>query len=229
MALTTKGQGRRVRRAAIVGAALAALAASPARAERDRIYGRADVDFRLAVGELDLAEQAGQDSPGESDLGPGILGLTAGLGLDTGDVAIGAEVGIYVGGLGLGQVEDRYFGASSEVGSSATVLAGLAGRYRRPLRGPVEGLGHLGAGYARMSASSGAGDARVDSVYLDVGGGLGAEIGGALAGRLELVAAVRVHRVHRFEVTNLTEGRVAADAPAVFYFPGLQLGYVARF
>jgi hypothetical protein len=202
---------------------------APGTAAADEVYLRADGDLRFAVGELDLAEQAGQEPSGESDLSPGMLGLTLGLGLDTGDVAIGAEAGIYVGGLNLGEIEERYFGSTDQVGSSLTVLAGLAGTYRRPLREALDLTGRVGLGYARLAASSGAGNARVDTVYLDLGGGLGYEIGGALRGRLELGAALRVHRIHRFSVTNLTEGRIAADEPAVFGAPGIQAGYVARF
>lgn len=218
-------------RLAAAGCALAAtLAAAPASAEPDRLYVRSDADLRFAVGELDLADQAAAENTGESDLSPGVLGLTLGAGIDSGDVTLGIEGGIYVGGLGLDQVEERYFGSGpSQVGSSLTVLAGFAGGYRQPLWRSIDGLGRAGAGYARMSASSPGGHARVDSFYLDIGGGLGLDLGGPLAGRLELVAAVRVHRLHRFDVSNLTEGRVAADAPAVFYFPGLELGYAARF
>lgn len=206
--------------------AIVCAGATTAGADRERLYLRADLDVRLGFGELDLAEQAGQDPGGDSELSPGLFGVILGAGLDTRDVAIGIEAAIYIGGLDASEVGERYLGGSNGAGSS-TVLAGLAAAYRRPLRGGLDGVGRLGLGLSRHAVSGPSGDARIDNYYMDIGGGLGYPIQiGSIPARVELVGAVRIQRLWRFSVDGLTDGTINSDAPAVYYFPGLSASFV---
>lgn len=212
-----------------IAAALWVLAsAAPAAAQR--LYARADLDVRANVGTLDLAEQAGAEPSDDSQTSPALGGFALAVGVRSADVSIGVEAALYLGGLDLAEIEELYFGAEPQsIGSASTALVGLAASVERPARDRLVWVGRLGLGYSLMSASSPAGSARVETFYMDIGGGVGLELGTSIPSRIEAIAALRVHRLNRLNVDNLTEGRIAADAPAVFAQPGVVLGYVVMF
>lgn len=207
---------------------LALLLAAPT-AEAQRVYGRVDLDARANVGTLDLAEQAGEEPSGDSQTTPVVGGFAVAAGVRSADVMLGVEAALYFGGLDLGEIEELYFGATDDNGGSTTASIGLAASVERPLEDRFVGVGRLGLGYSLMSASSSAGDARVETFYMDIGGGVGLDLGTSIPSRLEAIAALRVHRLNRLNVDNLTDGRIASDAPQVFAQPGLVLGYVVMF
>jgi hypothetical protein len=205
------------------------LVAAAAPAEAQRLYSRVNLDARVNAGELDLAEQAGEEPSGESQTSTGAVGLAIAVGVSSADVRIGVEVGVAAGGLDRAEIDELYFGSTGEGGRSVSASLGLAAAIERPLRPKVVGIGRLGLGYSLMNAESGANSAAVESFYMDVGGGVGLDLDTPIPSRLEAIAALRVHRLNRLDVTGLTEGRIAADAPAVFVQPGALLGYVLLF
>ena len=210
-------------------AAVCAVAATGATAEAQRVYARVDLDGRASLGELDLAEQAGQEPAGDSQTSTVMGGFAVAVGLRSADIRAGLEAGLYRGGLDAPEIDELYFGSAEGSGRSVTATFGLAAAVDRPLRHRVIGVGRLDVGYALMMSESDSGAARVDTFFMDVGGGLGTDLDTAIPTRLEAVATFRVNRMHRFEVDGLTEGRIAADAPSVFVQPGLQLSALVFF
>lgn len=137
------------------------------------------IDFSM-LGSYDVGEGLG-DRAERNDLGPGTLGVVI-----TGDAQIapalrlGGEAGIAIGGLV--RTDERYFGGSSDVGSTATVWLrsklGWTALATPGLRLRIGG----GLGLERMSEATGAGSVRLDSVVagpwaaLVIGRGLVAEV-----------------------------------------------------
>lgn len=210
-------------------ASLAVLCAAAAPAEAQRVYARITADGRAGVGELDLAEQAGQEPSGDSQIATIGGGLCLAAGIRSSDLRVGLEAGLLSGGLDRAEIEQLYLGAGDGSGRALTFLIGLAAAVDRPLSDHFATVGRLGLGFALLSATASSGSARVETLYMDFGGGIGLELGTAIPTRIEALATLRVHRVYRVDVTGLSEGRVVPDAPAVFVQPGIQLGYVVFF
>jgi hypothetical protein len=141
------------------------------------------VDYTV-LGSYDLGKALGEPAE-RSDLGPGTLGVVV-----TGDARVapalrlGLEAGIAVGGLV--KTDERYFGGSSNVGSTSTAWLrsklGWTASTSPRLRLRVGG----GVGIERMAEATGSGSVHLDSLVagpwaaLVIGRGLVAELRGDL-------------------------------------------------
>ncbi len=205
-------------RPTLAAIAAAALLLAPGRARAEPDDGEAafeiggGIDYTM-LGSYDVGEGLG-DPPERNDLGPGTLGVVV-----TGDARVapalrlGVEAGIAVGGLV--RTEERYFGSSSDVGSTSTVWV-------RPKLGwtaiTSPGLRlrtGAGVGLERMSEATGAGSVHLDSLVagpwaaLVIGRGLIAELHGEL------------HVPLRGEIDDRS-----GNPKGVFFGAGLRLAYV---
>jgi len=137
------------------------------------------IDFTV-LGSFDVGESLG--GPEErSDLGPGTLGPFVAADLRVAPtVRIGAEAGIAIGGLV--KTDERYFGSTSNVGSTSTVwLRAKVGWTALPVPGMSVRIGGA-AGVERMAEATGAGSVHLDSIVtgpwasLVIGSGFVAEV-----------------------------------------------------
>jgi hypothetical protein len=172
----------------------------------------AGVDFTM-LGEFDVAEGLG-DPAERSDLGPGTLGVLVSADARVAPaLRLGAEAGIAIGGLV--RTDERYFGGSSDVGSTSTVWVrsklGWTAIVSPGVRLRVGG----GLGLERMAEATGSGSVHLDSLIagpwaaLIIGRGLVAEVHGEL------------HAPFRGEI-----GDRSGDPDGLFFGAGVRLAYV---
>jgi hypothetical protein len=172
----------------------------------------AGVDFTM-LGTYDVGEGLG-DPAERSDLGPGTLGVLVSADARIAPaLRLGAEAGIAIGGLV--RTDERYFGGSSNVGSTSTVWVrsklGWTAIVSPGMRLRVGG----GLGLERMAEATGSGSVHLDSLIagpwaaLIIGRGLVAEVHGEL------------HAPFRGEI-----GDRSGDPDGLFFGAGVRLAYV---
>jgi hypothetical protein len=174
----------------------------------DRAELGGGIDFTM-LGTYDVGEALG--GPAErNDLGPGTLGVFVGLDVPVAPVRIGVDAGIAIGGLV--RTDDRYFGGTSDVGSTLAVwLRGKVGwspRARIRIGGAVA--------VERFVEATGAGSVKLSSVVagpwasIRLGRGVLAEV------------HADVHVPYRASIGDAMSG----DPDSVFVGAGVRLGYV---
>jgi hypothetical protein len=194
----------------------------------------AGVQYRHAS-EVDLAAMAGADGYGaQSDISPGQLGLQLSAGLQPLPAfEIGLDASIAVGGLALGDVEERYFGEQDTVGGSSTVEGGGALRWVPELSPDLRLLIGGAAAWQRMSTASGLGSAHLDSLAIgpEVGVRWRATDGETVDGELQLRVDGRWHRPLRAEVLRSSEDVLfeTTDADDPFWSVGVSVSWLFAF
>jgi hypothetical protein len=197
--------------ASIVLTARSADANPTAEREADVEFG-GGVDF-TALGSFDVGESLGRMAE-RNDLGPATLGVfvTADVAVGSG-VRLGGEAGIAIGGLV--RTDERYFGNSSDIGSTLAVwLRGKVGWTALARPGKRVRLGGL-LGIERLAEATPLGSVHLDSAVLGPWAAL-------LIGR-GVVAEVHadVHIPYRGNI-----GDQNGDPDGTFFGAGVRLAYV---
>ena len=150
-----------------------------------------------------------------NDLGPGTLGiyLTGGLWL-THEIVLGIEGTLSIGGLV--RTDERYFGASNNIGSTLTLSSKVVGGWRGLERGRLAGRAGVDAGMERMSEATGSGSVRVDAIV--AGPWIGVEVGRHVVVQLRADLHVPV----RAEISHQSSG----DPSGVFWTGGVRAAFV---
>ncbi len=192
------------------------------------------VQFRHA-GEVDLAALADADGYGaQSDTSPGQLGWQISGGIQpVPALEIGADASIAVGGLAIGDVEERYFGQQDNVGGSSTFEAGGAVRWVPVLSPDLRLFAGGAASWQRMAASSGIGHAHLDSLAVGPEAGLRWRLtdGEAFDGELQLRGDVRWHEPLRVEVGHSADNVLfeTTDPAEAFWSFGVSVSWIFAF
>jgi len=145
-------------------------APAPGEAEKEPLFGASlGVGLRMQMtSAIDLAKLAGATGYGEADDAPGpSLGLILSGGVVTRRCELIVEGLMAFGGLALGDIEERYFGAEPEpIGGTASIALKVSARYRLPLSASTEVALGAGAGWLAMGASSPVGGGYLRAVQL---------------------------------------------------------------
>ena len=210
MSLDTSKSGARTGLGAL---ATVALLAGVARADHRRLV---ELGAGLSVdvlGSYDVGKALGGPAV-RNDLGPATLGVfvSGGLWL-TEAVTVGLEGTLAIGGLV--KTDERYFGQTSNVGSSLTVSGKLVVGWRGLERGNLAGRAGVEAGVERMSEATGPGSVHLDSIV--AGPWLGVDIGHFVTVQLHADLHVPV----RAEITHQESG----DPSGVFWSAGVRAAF----
>jgi hypothetical protein len=187
------------------------------------------------AGEVDLAAMAGADGYGSArDTSPGQLGWQISGGLQPIPAfEVGLDASIAVGGLAIGDVEERYFDQQDNVGSSATVEAGLALRWLPVLSPDLRLFTGGAASLQRMSSASGIGHARLDSLAIGPEAGLRWRVseGDGVDGELQLRVDGRWHQPLRVEVAHSADNVLfeTTDAEEGFWSAAVSVSWIFAF
>lgn len=194
------------------------------------LRGQAGADtFELAVGaafrratEIDLAKLADASGYGASnDTSPGALGLRLAAGYQFADrLELSLDGRVSVGGLAIGHIEERYFGAQDTLGGSPSLEVGAHALF--PFGDPsVRWLVGPGALYHVMSAASGVGSATIRSVAAGARGAVRFrtnDIGARGAGYVELSLDAYYHQPAYVRVGSGADPQFEADWPDGHYW-----------
>lgn len=186
------------------------------------------VELLGTIGDLNLGEQVGAESDGESDLIGRELGLVASAAIGSGPLRIGGEVSLGIGGLNLGRIEEHYYSSTGgQLGSSGVATAALAIRYRHELGHSWTPVFGGRAGMGRMWATSPAGGAHLDVIFLEPQFGISVATGAR--GSVVAMVGFRIERVVRASLSSVSDGFVRPEDPALMLSPRIVLGYEYRF
>jgi hypothetical protein len=213
-------------------AALATITAGAGDAAADQFQLGTGVEVLGGLGAVNMGEQVGASSGGDSDLTGRQLGLVVSAGIARGALSGSAEAAIGIGGLNLGHIEDVYYdGSHSALGGAPVVRLGGVVRYTRDGGGAWAPIAAVGIGWQRMAASSPAGGARLDAIYLEPGAGVRYSLspGQGSGARFDLAVRMRLCRVLRAALDGYSDGFVSPADPAVFASPGVVASYRYRF
>lgn len=212
---------------AMVAIAVILATGGSARANRFVLGTGAELSFG-AIGSVNIGDQVGVASDGGNDLTGRQLGVVISAGIVHGPLSGAIEAGLGIGGLDQSAIEQRYYGTSNEqVGGVPVVRLGAVGRYTHPVRGAWAPMVELGAGWQRLAASSPAGSAHLDTLYVEPAGGVSVDLSPATPGgaHIDVIASLRICRVLQADLSGHSSGAVSPAHPATFAEPGVRVRY----